>query len=246
MSGTGRGDVALLVAEIVGTSGSVVGVDPAPAATAVARERAAGLANVSFQVGDPLEIPFSSPLDAVVGRYVLQFLSDPAELLRSLAAQVRPGGVFAFHEIDWSGHRSVPPVPSWDRCCAFATEAIAAGGADLETGSRLPSIFVAAGLPAPTVRMTTIAGAGANSHDVLERMANLIRSLRSRIDELGLASPSEVDELVQRLAEDVAARSSFVTAGSEVTAWARDLDRMEVPGASLVSWRGLPSRLARR
>jgi hypothetical protein len=52
-------------------------------------------------------------------------------------------------------------------------------------------------------------------------MTNLIRTLQPRIEELGLASTGEIDELTRRLPEHVAAGSSFVTAGSEVTAWAR-------------------------
>jgi SAM-dependent methyltransferase len=219
--GTGRGDVALLVSELVGDSGRVVGVDRAPAAIAVAQERAAGLPNVSFRAGDPAEIAFTSPFDAVVGRYVLQFQPDPADLLRSLGAHVRPGGIVAFHEIDWSGHRSVPSVPSWDRCCGLVTHAIRPGGANLDTGSRLPSFFAAAGLPAPSMRMTTIVGAGSNSHDVIERIANLFRSLRPQIEALGLADPGEIDSLAERLAEDVPASASFIAAGSEVTAWCR-------------------------
>jgi 2-polyprenyl-3-methyl-5-hydroxy-6-metoxy-1,4-benzoquinol methylase len=219
--GTGRGDVALLVAEIVGNRGSVVGVDRAPAAIVVAQQRAAELPNLSFLVGDPAEIAFTSRFDAVVGRYVLQFQSDPAELLRRLAAHVRPGGIVAFHEIDWSGHRSVPSVPSWDRCCGLVTAAIVGGGANLDTGGRLPSFFAAAGLPAPSMRMTTIVGAGANSHDVVERMAGLAWSLRPRIEELGLADPREIEALARRIPDDVAASASFIAAGSDVTAWSR-------------------------
>ena len=219
--GTGRGDVALLVAELVGEGGAVVGVDRAPAAIAVAQQRASDLANVSFCAGDPAKITFASPFDAVVGRYVLQFQPDPAALLRLLASRLRPGGIVAFHELDWSGHRSVPPVPSWDRCCQLVGQAIAAGGAHLDTGSRLPSYFAAAGLPAPSLRMTTIVGAGANSHHVLERMANLVRSLRPRIEHDELAEPGEIDALIHRLPDEVAAHASFIAAASEVTAWSR-------------------------
>jgi protein-L-isoaspartate O-methyltransferase len=219
--GTGRGDVAMLVAEIVGENGAVVGVDRAPAAIAVAEQRAADLPNVSFSAGDPAEIEFASPFDAVVGRYVLQFQPDPAQLLRLLASRLRPGGIVAFHEIDWSGHRSVPPVPSWDRCCQLVIHAIAAGRANLDTGSRLPSFFAAAGLPAPSMGMTTIVGAGANSHDVVERMANLVRSLRPRIEQDGLADPGEIDALMLRLPDEVIADASFIAAASEVTAWLR-------------------------
>ncbi len=219
--GTGRGDVALLVAEIVGESGAVVGIDRAPAAIAAAQKRTSDRANVSFYAGDPAEITFASPFDAVVGRYVLQFQPDPAALLRLLASRLRPGGIIAFHEIDWGGHRSLPPVPSWERCCQLAVDAIAAGGAHLDTGSRLPSFFAAAGLPAPSLAMTTIIGAGANSHDVLERMANLLRSLRPRIEQDGLADPGEIDALLHRLPDEVAAHASFIAAASEVTAWSR-------------------------
>ena len=53
--GSGAGEVALLAAELVGTTGEVIGVDKAPAALAVARARAAArsLPNVSFREGDP-------------------------------------------------------------------------------------------------------------------------------------------------------------------------------------------------
>src|SRR5438067_8741635 len=52
--GSGAGDVALLVADLVGPSGTVVGIDTNPAIldTARARVRAAGLTNVSFIEGD--------------------------------------------------------------------------------------------------------------------------------------------------------------------------------------------------
>jgi len=91
--GTGRGDVAFLVAELVGETGSVVGVDRAPEAVAVARERAeqASLANVSFVEGDPTELSFAAPFDAVVGRYVLQFQPEPSTMLRRLASQLTRG-----------------------------------------------------------------------------------------------------------------------------------------------------------
>jgi SAM-dependent methyltransferase len=223
--GSGRGDVAFIAAEIVGETGSVVGIDSAPAAIAVARERAAAgsRVNVSFEQGDPVAFRPMSPFDAIVGRYVLQFLADPAAVLRQLSGHLRPGGIVAFHEIDWTGHRSDPSVAIWDRCCRLVTEVIAVGGAEIASGSRIPSIFAKAGLPAPSMGMTTIVGAGANSHDVAQRMANLVVSLLPRMQDHGLIAPDEFDPetLAQRIADDVAASASFVAAGSEVTACTR-------------------------
>jgi SAM-dependent methyltransferase len=194
-------------------------------ALAVARERAAATrsANVAFQEGDPAELVISTPFDAVVGRYVLQFQPDPAAMLRRLRRCLRPGGIVAFHEIDWTGHRSCPPADLWDRCCSLAIRAVAARGAHTETGSRLASIFVAAGLPAPSMRMETIVGDGANSRDVVERLAGLVRTLLPAIEEDGLVERGELDPrtIAPRLSSVLAESASFAVSVSEVTAWAR-------------------------
>ena len=223
--GTGRGDVALIAADIVGDTGSVVGIDSAPTAITVARERGAASShrNVWFEEGDPATFEPVSPLDAVIGRYVLQFLADSASVLRRLSRLLRPGGALAFHEIDWTWHRSHPPVPIWDRCCTLVTEMLAFGDADIASGSRIPLIFAEAGLPAPSIAMTTIVGGGANSHDVVERMANLVLSLLPKMQDRGLVAPDEFDPetLVQQIADEVTASASFVAAGSEVTAYTR-------------------------
>lgn len=92
--GTGAGDVAFLAAGIVGAAGEVVGVDRVSAALDSARARALAqtLDNVSFREGDPTEMSFEEPFDAIIGRYVLQFQSDPSAMLRKLVAHLRPGG----------------------------------------------------------------------------------------------------------------------------------------------------------
>jgi hypothetical protein len=122
--------------------------------------------------------------------------------------------------IDWPGHRSSRPVEVWDRCCKLVTDAIAAGGANLETGKQLPFVFAEAGLPAPSMRITSIVGAGANSRDLVQRMSNLALSLLPVIEDRGLVEPGEFDEetLTQRIADELSASRSFAVAGSEVTA----------------------------
>jgi len=223
--GTGRGDVAILVAELVGETGSVVGVDRSSAAVAVARERAeqASLANISFVEGDPSELTFPALFDAIVGRYVLQFQPEPSAMLRRLVSHLRPGGTVAFHEIDWTGYRSYPPVPLWDHCCSLVVQAVEAGGADTHSGSKLSSTFAGAGLPAPSIQLSAIVGAGANCADAVRRLAGLVESLLPAIEEHGLIEPGEfeADTLSQRLIEDVTASASFVIATTEVTAWSR-------------------------
>src|SRR5262249_10836638 len=221
--GTGRGDVAFLAAELVGKTGQVIGVDRAAEAVAVAQERAERASHppVSLVQGDPADIPFPEGFDAVVGRYVLQFQPEPAEMLGRLASRLRPGGILAFHEIDWAGHRSSPPVALWDRCCDLVVDAVAAGGAEIHSGSMLPSWFAQAGLPAPSMRLAAIVGAGANGQDAAKRLAGLVATLLPAIEQRGLVEPGELDPrtLIARLVREVTATASFVVAASELTGW---------------------------
>ncbi len=94
----------MLVAQLVGPSGEVVGVerDTRSIARAKARVAEAGLHNVSFTQSDVSQIASTRPFDAAVGRFILMFVPDPIAVLRSLSQLVRPGGVLAFQEPSWA------------------------------------------------------------------------------------------------------------------------------------------------
>src|SRR5437879_13928382 len=70
--GSGVGDVAMLVARLVGPSGEVVGVerDPRSIARARARVAEADLRNVSFAQSDVHQIQSSKPFDAPSSRLI--------------------------------------------------------------------------------------------------------------------------------------------------------------------------------
>ena len=223
--GSGAGDVAMLAAELVGDAGAVVGTDPARAAVAAARARAAArsLRNVSFREGDPAEMEFERPFDAVVGRYVLEFMRDPAAALRRLARHLRPGGVVVFHELDLDGGRSFPPVPSYDRCCRWVDETMRRLGADTRAGIKLHAIFLAAGMPAPSMRLEAVVGGAANGLDRLHLIADVARTLLPEMERLGVATAAEVDieTLVARMHDELVAGGGVIVGRSEIGAWSR-------------------------
>jgi SAM-dependent methyltransferase len=223
--GSGVGDVAFLVADLVGEEGTVIGVDRSEAAVTEARRRSEGRggSNTSFVQGDPAELLFDAPFEAVVGRYVLQFQPDPAAMLRGVTGHVASGGIVAFHELDWTGFRSVPVVPSWDRLCQRIVDAVKAGGASTQMGSELPSVFAAAGLAAPTVRVSALVGAGADRGDVVGRAVRVGLTLRASIDASGLLSPDDRDgeRLTARIVEEATASESLLLGPSEFGAWSR-------------------------
>ena len=223
--GSGAGDVAFLVADLVGDTGQVVGIDRVPAALVAATARAAALSlrNVSFREGDPSDMTFEQPFDAIVGRYVLMFQHDPTTMLRKLVTHVRRGGVVIFHEPDWDSVRSFPPAPTYDRCCRWIVETLRLSGADPRMGIKLHATFVEAGLPAPTMRLESVIGGGSNSSDQVHFKTDLACTLVPEMERLGVAPASEIDAqtLAERVLNEIIGSNSVIVGRSEIGAWSR-------------------------
>ena len=154
--GSGVGDVATLVARLVGPSGEVLGVerDPRSITRAKVRLAEAGVRNVTFTQSDVSQIGSTRLFDAVVGRFILMYLPDPVAVLRSLSRLVRPGGVFAFQESSWAPIFAISTqLPLWSAAVSLMCETFQRSGANPEIGLSLYQIFQEAGLPAPAMRM---------------------------------------------------------------------------------------------
>jgi SAM-dependent methyltransferase len=222
--GSGVGDAAFLVAEFVGADGEVVGTDRSDAALAVARRRAAerSLRNVSFREGDPAGMTFEEPFDAVVGRYVLNFQPDPAGMLRKLVTHVRTGGLVVFHEPYRGPVRSYPPVAAYDEAWELVNETGRRLGADPLFGLKLHATFIAAGLPAPTMRFESVIAGGATSADHVHFEMDLVPTLATEMERLGVVAAGELDAvetLADQVIDEVAATESVVVGRGEVAAW---------------------------
>jgi SAM-dependent methyltransferase len=221
--GSGAGDVAFLAAEFVGPSGEVVGTDRGAAALETARQRAKdrSLPNVTFVEGDPAELTFAAPFDAVVGRYVLMFQPDPAAMLRKVAGHARSGGVVVFHESCREGVRSYPPVPTYDRFYELVSETFRRTGADPLMGLKLHATFLAAGLPAPTMRMESVLAGGASSSDHVHLEMDLAETLALEMQRAGIATTKDdFATLAERVLSEVITTNSVVVGRSDVGAWA--------------------------
>jgi SAM-dependent methyltransferase len=223
--GSGVGDVAFLAAELVGVTGQVIGTDRAHAALTVAAERAAtrSLTNVVFAQGDPSTMTFDEQFDAVVGRYVLMYQPDPSAIVRQLVARVRQGGVVMFHEPYRDGVRSFPPVPTYDRAWQLVDDSFRATGADMIMGIKLHSVFVDAGLPAPTLRMESVIAGGGDCTDHIHFEVDPVRTMLPHIERLGLGTAAEIDidTYVERVRDELIATGGVIVGRAEIGAWAR-------------------------
>ncbi len=223
--GSGVGDVAFLAAELVGEHGTVVGTDRSAAAIALARSRAEerSLGTISFLEGDPTEMTFEEPFDAIVGRYVLMFQPDPVAMLQRLATRARPGGIVVFHEPYRGGVHSHPPVQPYEQAWHLINDTFTQLGADPEMGLKLHTTFLAAGLPAPAMRLESIIAGGTTSLDHLRYEIDLVGTLLDEKKRLGIATAEELEPetLADRIFAEVAATESVVLGRAEIGAWSR-------------------------
>ncbi len=94
-AGTGFGDPALEIAEAVGPTGKVVGIDHDDLSLQIARSRAndRGLKNVEFRKMEVTEISLDvDSFDAAVSRNVVVYFGDPVGFLGQLLRVTKSGG----------------------------------------------------------------------------------------------------------------------------------------------------------
>lgn len=109
--GSGTGYPALLGAQTVGPSGSMIGLDLAEQMLAAARRKATslGLANVTFRTGNVTTLPFeTNSFDAVTSRFCLMFLPEVPNAAAEIARILRPGGLVA--AAVWSAPEKNPSI----------------------------------------------------------------------------------------------------------------------------------------
>ena len=223
--GSGAGDVALLLAELVGPSGAVVGVDVNAEIleTARARVAATGFHNVSFFAGNARDLQLDSDFDAVAGRFVLMYQAQPAEVVRQLVTRLRRGGVVAFHENDFSYPPTVfPPSELSKKVLDWSVPREVPGTPELHMGTKLFKTFIEAGLPPPELQLEAPVGGGPHWLGY-EYMAETLRSLLPALQRLTGLDPAEVniDTLAERLRNDVVARQAVQILPMTYGAWAR-------------------------
>jgi 2-polyprenyl-3-methyl-5-hydroxy-6-metoxy-1,4-benzoquinol methylase len=221
--GCGAGDVSFLAAEFVGPTGEVVGVDHATAAVEWAKVHAKEreIRNVTFLEGDPAIMAFDEPFDVVVGRLVLMYYPDPIAAVQKLVQHVRPGGLIVFQEFDMDYAGSFPPALTFNRVVSWIKRTLVATGARIQLGLELFPIFVAAGLPEPSLRMDAVIGGG--SEFPCEILVALMQSLLPVMEKLGVATAKEVElsTLVERMRNEVIARRGIVLSPALIGAWSR-------------------------
>jgi SAM-dependent methyltransferase len=146
--GCGSGFVSRMLAEVVGPSGNVVGVDVNGAQIEQARKLSAkeGLTNTSFIEASAYDTGLPrNTFDLVYCRFLLLHLADPGACLREMRDILKPGGILVIEDGDLATAASIPPTA----LDAFADLFCRLGplrGVDYSIANRLCHLVAGAGL----------------------------------------------------------------------------------------------------
>lgn len=148
--GCGPGYATTDLAELVGPSGSVVGLERSARFAGIARARAAGLglANVEVHELDLMTDPWpAGAFDAVWCRWVAIFVASPETLVANIRRVLRPGGVAIFHEyVDYGTWRVMPNQPALEEFTEIVMRSWRASGGDPNVARALPELLAKHGL----------------------------------------------------------------------------------------------------
>jgi hypothetical protein len=147
---------------------------------------------------------------------------DPAKTLRSVAAEVRSGGIVAFQEYNVTPRSMVafPPTPLWEEALGWIATALERAGVNTEMGFKLRSAFVEAGLPEPRMELNAPVGGGP-LWGGYEFAAGTVRTLLPLLERFGIATAEEVgvETLAERLREEMVASGGVGKPPEMVSAW---------------------------
>ena len=147
-AGCGPGTITQGLAEIA-APGKVIGCDLEPGMVERATELAEGkgLDNLSFQVGNILDLPFDdNTFDVVMSCAVTEHLSEPVKAMSELGRVAKKGGIVGITRTDWSASLFAPPCPAAERFIELFQHGFTTQGATMFGGKDLPRLLQEAGL----------------------------------------------------------------------------------------------------
>lgn len=219
--GCGIGAVSVWLAERVGAAGEVWGIDISPEQIEQARKNGGqrGCTNLHLRVApaDDTGLPRAA-FDLVFCRFVLMHMPNPADAIREMAALVKPGGILAVEDGDFSGPFCEPPSPAFDRCFQLYRAVLERQGADPRLGPKLYRMFLEAGFREPEVSLAQPVFVRGDAKRLPEWT---LSECAPAIVEAGLATQEEIDHLAAELEAMAADETTLFGMARMTQVWAR-------------------------
>lgn len=202
-AGCGPGEVMRLLSTRVGPTGHVTGLD----VDATVGQEALSVLNAT--VGRqfsfyPLDLETTAEFpgaayDLVYVRLVLIHLKNPVAVLRRLWACVKPGGTLLVQDYDMSYTHVYPTTWTFGEFQRVLLGTFEAGGKDYRMGSRMPRLFVDAGIGSPTG--TDVYGIIDTLQRIYPMLMAVYQSLLPIALKAGITTPEQSERFLRELPE---------------------------------------------
>jgi 2-polyprenyl-3-methyl-5-hydroxy-6-metoxy-1,4-benzoquinol methylase len=219
--GCGGGHVGRYLAELVGPTGRVLGLDFDDVKLAAARDECdpAIHGNVEFRVANVTQWTESQACDLVYGRFILSHLSDRASMVSRCAAALRRQGVLVLEDIDFAGAFCYPTNEAFRRYCEWYCALVLRRGGDAVLGPQLMELCLDAGLEEVQLRMVqpVHTGQAAGKELTLSTLVNIAEAVVAE----GLSTMGQVEETVLQLRNFTADPRSIIGLPRIFQVWGR-------------------------
>lgn len=198
-AGCGSGAITAGVARAVAPA-EVVGIDRDASLLGEARAAHGDIPNLAFEEQDALTMPYTARFDVVTAARALQWMADPALVVRKMAEAVKPGGMVVVLDYNHAKTSWTPaPPPEFQQ---FYSEFLAWRERNNWSncmGDELPELFAMAGL-IDIQPFNSDEVAGRDTHGAAI-MGHVITSIGPQF-----ASPEEVSRAAAAFREYIATR----------------------------------------
>lgn len=158
----GPGLVSCDIAQMVGSSGHVTGIDISPDLLIEARQvaQSRNINNVEFEQGNVYDLHLAdNQYDFVYARFLFQHLEKPMEALTQILKVLKPGGVLVIVDVDDDWLTVHPSIETFDSFKRRAARSQANRGGDRFIGRKLGSLLTQAGFEDARVFVESVTSA---------------------------------------------------------------------------------------
>lgn len=197
-AGCGGGDVTRELARRVAPTGKATGTDIDETKLQIAREESElrQIENIEFRLSDVGDGFVAPAFDVIYSRFLLSHLRDPVETVKSFLKQLRPGGILALEDIDFSGSFAYPESQAFQRYTDLYCAVVRNRGGDPNLGQRLPAILKQCGLEA--IQIAVVQPTGLKG-DVKRLNPLTMENIADAVLADQLATVEEIQEIVAEL-----------------------------------------------
>ena len=221
--GSGPGAVMRLMADRVGPTGRVTGIeiDGKLGSQALANLRAQGGSEFALIEANMLELDTvpDAPFDLAYCRLFLMHLQEPVVALEKMLSWTKPGGAVVAQEFDFGAIAVEPLCPAMAEFNRLFEGVFRGHGRNLRAGRQLPAQFEAAGLGLPDGTLADVKFLPLK--DMATMLIGVYQGLVGAAAELGIADPVRAEAFKADMTEAAADGRYYCLTPILIGAWKR-------------------------